>query len=192
MRSCGRIVGSLARCDPTEASQGDSMGSFRSNVRRLVTSSDNNPLWHRSTISSALFSIQKRQSSSVSNSLSQQDLDFYEQLAGSQDLDGDVTKNRQNEQHRIQQEELKKNFDKRTGRPWSDPWEITEEQWMGTTTIDDLPSWSPELVSRISQERVTVCEGASPSFLVRYEILTKLTLLLFVINRRRTVLICHC
>lgn len=66
---------------------------------------------------------------------------------------------RMNEEFRQKQEEIQRELDSRTGRPWQDPWAIKEEQWMSNTTFDDLPDWSPEQVSRISQERVQVHPG---------------------------------
>lgn len=64
-----------------------------------------------------------------------------------------------NKEYREKQEEIQRELDSRTGRPWKDPWAIKEEQWMSNTTHDDLPDWSPKLVSRISQERVRVHPG---------------------------------
>jgi hypothetical protein len=63
------------------------------------------------------------------------------------------------EGYRRKQEEIQRELDSRTGRVWKDPWEIEEEQWMGTASLDDLPDWSPEFVSRISQERVKLHPG---------------------------------
>jgi hypothetical protein len=64
-----------------------------------------------------------------------------------------------NKEYREKQEEIQRELDNRTGRPWKDPWAITEEQWMSNITYADLPDWSPKLVSRISQERVQVYPG---------------------------------
>jgi hypothetical protein len=64
-----------------------------------------------------------------------------------------------NEEYRKRQEEIQRELESRTGRPWKDPWAISEEQWMSNTRRDDLPDWSPKLVSRISQERVRVHPG---------------------------------
>jgi hypothetical protein len=64
-----------------------------------------------------------------------------------------------NKEYREKQEEIQRELDSRKGRPWKDPWAITEEQWMSNTMFDDVPNWSPELVSRISQERVRVHPG---------------------------------
>lgn len=61
------------------------------------------------------------------------------------------------------QEEIRRELDTRTGRGWTDPWEISEEQWMSLQTADDLPEWSPEFVSRISQERVKVHPEGVPT-----------------------------
>jgi hypothetical protein len=63
------------------------------------------------------------------------------------------------EEYRLKQKEIQRELDSRTGRVWNDPWEIAEEQWMSTATFNDLPEWSPEFVSRISQERVQIHPG---------------------------------
>ena len=63
------------------------------------------------------------------------------------------------EAYRRRQEEIKQELDKRTGRIWTDPWQITEEEWMSSISPDDLPDWSPDFVSRISQERVKLHPG---------------------------------
>ncbi len=61
------------------------------------------------------------------------------------------------EQYRLQQEKVNDELDNRKGRPWKDPWEIKEEQWMATdTSSDSLPDWNPSFVSRISLERLQV------------------------------------
>ena len=46
-------------------------------------------------------------------------------------------------------------FSNKKGRGWTDPWDLTE---LMTSKIefDDLPDWSPSLVSRVSQERLQV------------------------------------
>jgi len=88
------------------------------------------------------------------------DMDFYTQMADEieEEDEGDEAA-RLDEEYRLKQEEIHLELDSRTGRPWTDPWDITEEQWMSTTTYDDLPDWSPEYVSRISQERVKIHPG---------------------------------
>lgn len=61
------------------------------------------------------------------------------------------------------QEAIRKELDSRTGRGWTDPWQISEEQWMSVQTADDLPQWTPEFVSRISQERVKIYPDGIPT-----------------------------
>jgi hypothetical protein len=75
------------------------------------------------------------------------------------DDDDDEEAGSLDEEYRRKQEEIQAELDSRTGRPWKDPWEIKEEQWMTSTKFDDLPDWSPEHVSRISQERVKIHPG---------------------------------
>jgi hypothetical protein len=50
-------------------------------------------------------------------------------------------------------------LDRRTGRLWTDEWEITDQDWHDGKKWDDIPDWTPELCSRISKERVKVLEG---------------------------------
>ena len=92
--------------------------------------------------------------------LSAADMEFFNQFAddGFDDDDGDDDDEGAlfDKEYRRKQEEIQRELDSRTGRPWTDPWEISEEQWMNSTTsMDDLPDWSPEFVSRISQ--VCIC-----------------------------------
>lgn len=89
------------------------------------------------------------------------DMEFYNQMMEEDSDDEESDEAIANEEFRRKQEEIQRELDTRTGRPWKDPWEITEEQWMSTATLDDLPSWSPEFVSRISQERVKLHPGRS-------------------------------
>ena len=63
------------------------------------------------------------------------------------------------EAHRKKQEEIQRELDSRKGRVWTDHWEITEKLWVSSLRIDDIPDWSPDHVSRISQERVKIHPG---------------------------------
>ena len=69
-------------------------------------------------------------------------------------------------EYQRKQEEIRRELDTRTGRGWTDPWHISEEQWMSLQTADDLPEWSPEYVSRISQERVKIHPDGIPTLSV--------------------------
>jgi hypothetical protein len=93
-------------------------------------------------------------------SFSASDMEFYnpDDFDDEDDEDEDEAA-RLDEENRRKQEEIQRELDTRTGRPWTDPWKITEEQWMSTTTYEDLTDWSPEYVSRISQERVKIHPG---------------------------------
>jgi hypothetical protein len=46
-------------------------------------------------------------------------------------------------------------------RLWSDSLEISEDRWNAKLEFDDIPDWSPDLVSRISKERVKIHPGKS-------------------------------
>jgi len=75
------------------------------------------------------------------------DDDFFQQDDGEEER----------EQYRLQQEKVNDELDSRKGRPWKDPWEISEEQWMASdTSSESLPDWNPSFVSRISQERLQI------------------------------------
>ena len=100
----------------------------------------------------------------VSKTPSASDMEFYSQLADDYDDEQDEDNSAVTDAaYRRKQEEIQRELDSRTGRPWTDPWEITQEQWMSTQTADDLPNWSPEFVSRISQERVQLCPEGIPT-----------------------------
>jgi hypothetical protein len=71
------------------------------------------------------------------------------------------------ERYRLAQEVINAELDSRTGRPWQDPWHISEEQWMSSnTTQENLADWSPDFVSRVSLERIHILE--SKFFLTLY------------------------
>jgi hypothetical protein len=92
--------------------------------------------------------------------LSAPGMEFYNQLAEDFDSDDEEEEGaRDNAEYRRKQAEIQLELDSRTGRAWTDPWLITQEQWMSTTTLEDLPEWSPEYISRISQERVKLHPG---------------------------------
>lgn len=54
---------------------------------------------------------------------------------------------------------IRDEIDSRKGRLWSDPMEITDEDWASGKKLDDLPDWSKELCSRVSLERIRVHRG---------------------------------
>lgn len=94
------------------------------------------------------------------------DMDFYDPLKDDfpfDDNDGeddDESKEREEEEKR---QAVRDEIDSRTGRLWTDPWEITDEDWMSTTTLEDLPDWTTDIVSRISKERVNVHPDGIPT-----------------------------
>ena len=89
------------------------------------------------------------------------DMDFYDSLTDEfqfddDDVDEEMTEREEEKKRQAVRDEL----DSRTGRLWSDPWEITDEDWMSSsTTIESLPDWTPDVVSRISKERVKLHPG---------------------------------
>jgi len=42
---------------------------------------------------------------------------------------------------------------------WADSFDIPEERWQSKMEFDDIPDWSPDHVSRISQQRVQLYKG---------------------------------
>jgi len=92
------------------------------------------------------------------------------------DVDGE---SQEEEEERRRQQQLRKDeavrdaLDRKTGRLWSDPWDLEEVLSVpasdpgGGSSYDDLPEWSPDMVSRVSQERLRIfpssSDGASDS-----------------------------
>jgi len=58
---------------------------------------------------------------------------------------------------------IRDEIDSRKGRLWSDPMEITDEDWASGKKLDDLPDWSKELCSRVSLERIRVHRDGIPT-----------------------------
>ena len=42
---------------------------------------------------------------------------------------------------------------------WINNFEISEERWHQNLTLEDIPDWSPDFVSRVSMERVQLLPG---------------------------------
>lgn len=92
------------------------------------------------------------------------DMEFFSRLGDDLDDDDEPDEDEKlNAEYKRKQEEIQRELDTRTGRGWTDPWHISEEQWMSLQTADDLPEWSSEFVSRISQERVKVYPDGIPT-----------------------------
>jgi len=58
--------------------------------------------------------------------------------------------------------EIRAALDEKTGRLWSDPWDL-QDMMESNMNYEDLPEWSPKFVSRISQERVKVLPQKIPT-----------------------------
>lgn len=91
--------------------------------------------------------------------ISANDMEFYSQLVDDDSDDEEDGNALLTEEYKRKQEAIKQELDSRTGRVWKDPWEISEEQWMSAASFDNLPQWTPEFVSRVSQERVQIHSG---------------------------------
>jgi small subunit ribosomal protein S29 len=99
-----------------------------------------------------------------SNKLTADEMEFFDELNfenftmndepnDEDDVDAELEKRKQ----------MIDELDQRKGRGWSDPWEITDEDWMQKRTLEDLPDWTPALCSRISIERVKVYPDGIPT-----------------------------
>mmetsp|Transcript_38700 Transcript_38700/g.93554 ORF Transcript_38700/g.93554 Transcript_38700/m.93554 type:complete len:654 (-) Transcript_38700:146-2107(-) len=95
--------------------------------------------------------------------ISATDMEFYSQLVDDDSDNEDDEDALLTEEYKRKQEAIQQELDSRTGRVWKDPWEISEEQWMSTASYDDLPQWTPEFVSRVSQERVNIHSDGIPT-----------------------------
>jgi hypothetical protein len=51
--------------------------------------------------------------------------------------------------------------ERRTGRGFVDPWDLTKENWTSRQQVEDLPDWTPDACSRICLERVQLYPGTS-------------------------------
>lgn len=61
----------------------------------------------------------------------------------------------EDDQDEARRQAIRLELDKKTGRGWTDPWDL-DELMDSRMEYDDLPDWSPDLVSRTSQERLKV------------------------------------
>lgn len=73
------------------------------------------------------------------------------------------------EQAKLKKQELLESLDNKKGRGWTDPWDL-EDMLNSKDTFDDLPDWSPQYVSRVSQERVQIHADKIPTLHVLAEL----------------------
>ena len=108
--------------------------------------------WNSESIGS-LYDKEDEEPDDPNDELSDED---YENEFGN-NIDQDDPDAIERERYRLQQKAINDELDQRKGRPWTDPWEISEEMWMSTdTSMESLPDWSPQYVSRIALERLQV------------------------------------
>lgn len=102
--------------------------------------------------------------------VSPDDMEFYDPMAyDDMDDDGDGDDDEEDlEAEEEERQKIRDELDARTGRLWSDPWEITEDDWSNMRTSDDLPDWTPDLCSRVSLERIQIHEGMKIADTVLY------------------------
>ena len=105
------------------------------------------------------------ESTSALRELSVEDMEFYDgdlsafideeaELAREEAEQEEEEMRRKEEQQRIREE-----LDARTGRGWSDPWELTDEILHTTKYLNEVPDWQPSMASRISLDRVQIYPG---------------------------------
>jgi len=81
------------------------------------------------------------------------------------------------ERYRLQQQAINDDLDQRKGRPWRDPWEITDDQWAAIDTgPDSIPDWNPSFVSRVALERLQVLSVEDGEGIPTLEALSAMTL----------------
>lgn len=132
-------------------------GAWRQQRRQLVATGDD------STDQDADVEVPRK--SSPSRNFTADEMEFFDELNFEEFVDDD-NDGEENEFHEEQErrKQILDELDQRKGRGWSDPWEITDEDWMQRRTLDDLPDWAPTLCSRISMERVKVYPGKECDF----------------------------
>lgn len=67
------------------------------------------------------------------------------------------------EREEDRQRAVRDELDRRTGRGWTDPWEIKEDEWYKDRGWDDTPDWTTEFCSRVSKERLNVMDDGVPT-----------------------------
>lgn len=90
-----------------------------------------------------------------------EEMEFFDELDFGQDFADDDDEDKEWAEEEERRQQIRNELDQRKGRGWSDPWEITDEDWMQRRVLEDLPDWTPAMCSRISAERVKVHPGKS-------------------------------
>jgi len=112
-----------------------------------------------------VFQHQRRQLSapsgerpSHSEMMTSHDLDLYDNTI---DINDEADENELEDEAR--RKAIRDEIDSRTGRLWTDPWEIKEEEWGAGKKLDDLANWSHELCSRVSLRKIQVHPDGAPT-----------------------------
>lgn len=90
------------------------------------------------------------------------EMDFYESLTDDEYYKKDIHVEDELEREEnvaLRRQAVREEIDTRTGRLWTDPYEIPDLMWGQLRTLDDLPDWSPDMCSRVSLERVKLYPG---------------------------------
>jgi small subunit ribosomal protein S29 len=92
----------------------------------------------------------------------EEDLDYYEKWEEGDELYDEEEEAAAERERFLLQQEIKEELENKTGRLWSDPWDL-ENLLTQRIRYEDLPDWSPDKVSRISQERVQIHRDKIPT-----------------------------
>ena len=131
---------SLSRCiENYESKETTSYSKLNNSRRRLSIASD--------------------RKSSHSNLMSSSDVDYHNSWAEDVNNTEDDAAVEKEIREEAKRQAIRDEINSRTGRLWTDPWEITEEEWGSGQKLDDLPDWTPGMCSRVSLERVKVHPG---------------------------------
>jgi len=96
------------------------------------------------------------------------DMDFYDPLTDDFYTEGQGSTKEdelkeQEEKKAAKKQAVQDELDSRKGRLWTDPYEITNDDWGSGKKLEDLTDWTPEMASRTSVERIQVFSEGVPT-----------------------------
>jgi len=74
-----------------------------------------------------------------------------------------ITKMDEDNEKERERQRFREELEQRTGRGWSDPWEITDEACSTVIDLEDMIDWKPEFASKFSLDRLKVLDGGVPT-----------------------------